>query len=33
MNDLTSLSEPPLEFAFDQKMHHPRDGLTLFGPF
>jgi len=33
MNKVTVLAEPPLEFAFQQRMHHPRDGLTLFGPF
>ena len=33
MNNLIALSEPPLEFALKQTMHHPRDGLTLFGPF
>src|SRR5437867_1081165 len=33
MNKISVLAEPPLEFAFQQKMSHPRDGLTLFGPF
>ena len=26
------LEEPSLEFRYGQKMHDPRDGLTLFGP-
>jgi hypothetical protein len=27
------LPEPELEFRYSQKMQHPRDGLTLFGPY
>jgi hypothetical protein len=29
---LTIFDEPSLEFAFGQKLQHPRDGLALFGP-
>jgi hypothetical protein len=32
MNNLTVFSEPPLEFAGGQRLDHPRDGITLFGP-
>lgn len=30
---LIFLDEPRVEFGHGQKMHDPRDGLTLFGPF
>jgi len=30
---LKILNEPYLEFRYAQKMHHPRDGLALFGPY
>src|SRR6266498_708729 len=33
MNNGINFSEPPLEFALEQRMQHPRDGITLFGPF
>jgi hypothetical protein len=32
MNDATIIREPQLEFASGQRLEHPRDGLTLFGP-
>ena len=32
MNELTVFSEPQLEFACGERLEHPRDGLTLFGP-
>src|SRR6188474_3502976 len=32
MNSLTVFDEPQLEFACGERMEHPRDGLTLFGP-
>lgn len=32
MNDATIIPEPQLEFASGQRLEHPRDGLTLFGP-
>jgi hypothetical protein len=32
MNNLTVFLEPPLEFAGGQRVEHPRDGITLFGP-
>jgi hypothetical protein len=33
MKTVTVLEEPELEFAGAQRLHHPRDGLTLFGPY
>lgn len=34
MSDLvTILPEPPLGFRYGQAMAHPRDGLSVFGPF
>jgi len=32
MNNVIVFDEPQLEFAAAEKMEHPRDGLTLFGP-
>src|SRR6266496_3555957 len=33
MNSGINFSEPHLEFALEQRTQHPRDGITLFGPF
>lgn len=33
MNLLKVFDEPQLEFSSGQRLEHPRDGLTLFGPF
>jgi hypothetical protein len=33
MSEFSVLPEPRLEFAHDQLLEHPRDGLTLFGPY
>lgn len=33
MNSGRNFAEPDLEFALGQRMQHPRDGITLFGPF
>lgn len=33
MNKIEVLEEPRLEFAESQPLQHPRDGLTLFGPY
>lgn len=33
MSRLIHLDEPTLRFAFDQDLAHPKDGLTLFGPY
>src|SRR5882757_6440705 len=33
MNNVTVFDEPALEFASGELLEHPRDGLTLFGPF
>jgi len=32
MNSVTIFEEPQLEFASGERLEHPRDGLTLFGP-
>lgn len=32
MNSVTVFDEPQLEFASGERLEHPRDGLTLFGP-
>lgn len=32
MTEITVFDEPSLEFACGEKLEHPRDGLTLFGP-
>ena len=32
MNSVTIFDEPQLEFASGERLEHPRDGLTLFGP-
>lgn len=32
MNNVTVFDEPQLEFASGERLEHPRDGLTLFGP-
>jgi hypothetical protein len=33
MTKMVRILEPRLEFAFDQAVEDPRDGLTLFGPY
>lgn len=33
MNSVVNFAEPDLEFALGQRLQHPRDGITLFGPF
>ncbi|HET6218579.1 MAG TPA: hypothetical protein VFE27_16265 [Acidobacteriaceae bacterium] len=33
MTKLKIFDEPLLEFAFGQQLAHPRDGLSLFGPY
>ncbi len=33
MNKLAVFQEPGLEFGLGQRLQHPRDGITLFGPF
>lgn len=33
MSELFHIPEPSLTFGYNQKLHDPRDGLTLFGPF
>src|SRR5258706_11578980 len=33
VSEFSVLPEPRLEFAHDQLLEHPRDGLTLFGPY
>lgn len=33
LNNLKILDEPKLEFSNRQLLEHPRDGLTLFGPY
>lgn len=33
MSRLIHLDEPTLKFAFGQDLSHPKDGLTLFGPY
>lgn len=33
MNKFKVLEEPALEFWNGQRLHHPRDGLALFGPY
>ena len=33
MNKAPVFTEPGLEFALAQRLQHPRDGITLFGPF
>jgi hypothetical protein len=33
LSTLLHLSEPTLRFAHKQDLAHPKDGLTLFGPF
>lgn len=33
MYKLLQLEEPSLQFGYDQSLHHPKDGLTLFGPY
>lgn len=32
MNNVTIFGEPSLEFGSGQRLQHPRDGITLFGP-
>src|SRR5438477_3866525 len=32
MNNVAIFDEPQLEFASGERLEHPRDGLTLFGP-
>lgn len=32
MNSVSVFAEPPLEFGCGQRLEHPRDGITLFGP-
>jgi hypothetical protein len=32
MTSAIVFDEPQLEFASGEKLEHPRDGLTLFGP-
>ena len=32
MNSVVIFDEPQLEFASGERLEHPRDGLTLFGP-
>ena len=33
MNDILHLKEPQLRFGHGQMLEHPKDGLTLFGPY
>lgn len=33
MSELFNIPEPSLTFGYNQKLHDPRDGLILFGPF
>ena len=33
MHRLLQLEEPKLQFGYQQCLHHPKDGLTLFGPY
>ncbi len=33
MSSVIHLDEPPLRFGFEQSLFHPKDGLTLFGPY
>lgn len=33
MSKMFHVPEPKLTFGYDQKLHDPRDGLILFGPF
>ena len=32
-SDATVIAEPTLEFRYAQRMSHPRDGLSMFGPY